>query len=74
MFVGNKKKVMDTLIYDCTQKMLANVATFLYMFTSQKTLKIGKIKYNDLKVFLFGCFCHFFPINIFEEIMIIPVL
>ena len=35
MLVGNRKKVMDTLIDDCTQKKGAKSSTFLYGFTSQ---------------------------------------
>ena len=39
MFVGNKKKVMDTLIDECTQKNLQKVATFFMGLPLCLTLK-----------------------------------
>ena len=46
MFVGNKKKVMDTLINECTQKSLQKVATFLYGFTSLVSIDHICVKAN----------------------------
>ena len=49
MFVGNKKKVMDTLIDECTQKKLAKSSNlFIWVYLSGMTeeqckqLAIGK--------------------------------
>ena len=42
MFVGNKKKVVDTLIDDCTQKSLQKVATFcIWVYLSGYIRTVG---------------------------------
>ena len=44
MFVGNKKKVIDTLIEECTQKKLAKCSNFfIWVYLSENTEPLNQI-------------------------------